>query len=619
MIVPMPASASPLTLYVSENGRDTNPGTARAPFATLGRLRDRLRETPGHGPVTVRLRGTFRLSETLVLGPEADGVRFVGPAVLSGGTELRDWREARFNGRPAWATAAPEGAPFRQLFVGDRRAPRPRLPKTGFHAFAGYGPDEKGSGNEIPGDTFDRQTAMRFREGDIRADWRNREDVEIVAHHFWVTSRLPIATVEGDVVGFTKRSVMRLKDDFGDAPAPYAVENVAEALDAPGEWYHDRPSRTVYYLPRPGESRDRFVAVAPRLATLVQVQGARRTSFEGVTFRHTEWTLPADSSGDVQAAFSVPGAVQFHDADGAALERCRIEGVGTYGVEISGASKGCRVAATVLRDLGAGGVKIGSGTEGTTVSDNVIEGGGRIFASAVGVLVQLSGGNRVVHNRIRDFSYTGVSVGWDWGFADTSAKDNVVADNEISDIGRDELSDMGGIYVLGKQPGSRIERNRIRRVSARGYGGWGIYLDEGSTGWVVQDNVVTDTKTGGFHIHYGGGNVIRNNVFAYARREGQLIRQRDDKQGPILFEHNLVVARPGDAPLVVPGWLRRDVRMTGMLYATPPGELPFGDDGTGRFVATKLGRDGLPPKGSPAYQMGFRPIDLGGIGPRTGR
>lgn len=598
-----------LDFFVSDTGRDTNVGTSKAPFATLGRVQKQLRELPvGHSPVVVHLRGAIRLPETLVLGAEANGVRFVGPGTISGGTAIRGWRESTFNGRPAWVASAPFD--FRQLFVGSVRAPRPHLPKTGFFNFAGYtAPQTSTAYNE-------GQTEMRFRAGDLRADWQNLTDVEVIAHHFWVTSRLPVAGIEGDVVRFQKKSVFRLRDDYSDGLAAYTVENVAAAMDTPGEWYQDRPSHQVFYLPRAGEKLKGFSAEAPRLATLVRIQGANGVTFADVSFRHTEYTMPADSAGDGQAAVSVPGAVVISDSENVSLVGCKVEQVGGYGVEIAGASKACHVERSILRDLGAGGVKIGNGPLGNLLSDNVIEEGGRMFPSACGILVQQSGGNRIVHNRIHDMFYTGISVGWDWGFHDTAAKDNLIADNDISDIGQNQLSDMGGIYVLGKQPGSVIARNRIQRVSARGYGGWGVYLDEGSTGWTVEDNVVLNTKTGGFHIHYGGNNVIRNNVFAFAQKEGQLIRSRDDQQGPIRFEHNLVVARPGEAPLVVPSWLKRDVVMTGNLYAVPKTALPFGDDGTGRFVEVSLGLDGLPVKGSSVYRMGFQPIDLRGVGPR---
>lgn len=596
------------TLYVAENGRDTNPGTAKAPFATLPRLKQALQALPtNHAPITVHLKGTLRLSETLTLGPEADNVTFKGPATISGGVELRDWRESTFNGRRAWEAPAPHD--FHQLFVGDVRAPRPHLPKTGFYQFTGYtAPQTTSAYNE-------GQTEMRFRPGDLRADWPNLPETEVIAHHFWVTSRLPIKGIEGDVVRFGKKSVFRLRDDYSNGLAFYRVENVATAFENPGEWYLNHPSHLVFYIPKPGEKLKGFTATAPRLATLVRLQGTKAALFDNVRFRHTEYEMPADSAGDVQAAMSVPGAVQIVDSEAVVLNRCTVDQAGGYGVEIAGASKACMVNGSTLRDLGAGGVKIGNGPTGNRIGDNVIEAGGRIYPSACGILVQLSGGNRIVHNRLHDLYYTGISVGWDWGFRDTAAKDNLIADNDIFDIGQDQLSDMGGIYVLGKQPGSVISGNRIRHVSARGYGGWGIYLDEGSTGWTVENNVVQDTKTGGFHIHYGGNNLIRNNLFAYAKKEGQLIRSRDDQQGPIRFEHNLIIAHPTDAPLVVPSWLKRDVTMTGNLYALPKTTLPFGDDGTGRFVDVKLDKDGLPVKGSEVYKMGFKPIDLSKVGP----
>jgi len=609
---------TPITIFVSPSGRDSNSGTSRAPIQTFSRLQARLKEIPTGAQrpeIVVRLRGTFRIDQTIDLGPEASGVRFVGPATISGAKELTGWRPTQFNGRDVWATEVPAGWNFRQLFVGksEVRAPRTRLPKTGFLELAGLASESDAKAGWDSG-----QDAARFKPGDLKANWRNLGDVELVAHHLWVTSRLPLASVDesSNLVKFTKRSVFKLTNDYNPGASAYVVENVAEALDTPGQWYLDRASSTLYYLPKPGERPEGFVALASQLPVLLKVRGAKNVTFANLRFAHSEYTLPDGKSGDIQAAFGVPGAVQFADCEAAALKRCQINGIGNYGVEILGASRNCRIERSRLTDLGAGGVKLGDGTLGTVVTDNVIEGGGRLFAAGEGVWAGLSGDNRIVHNRIRDFFYTGISMGWDWGFKDTPAKNNEIAFNDIRDIGQGQLSDMGGIYVLGQQPGSRIYNNRIDNVQARGYGGWGVYLDEGSTGWTVENNVVTNTKTGGFHIHYGGNNLIRNNIFAFAKREGQLIRQRDDQQGPIRFERNLVVVGPGDAPLVVNSWLKRAVSMTGMLYAAPATDLPFGDDGTGRFVSVKLTKVGLPPKNSEVFRLGFRPIDLSSVGPR---
>ena len=51
------------------------------------------------------------------------------------------------------------------------------------------------------------------------------------------------------------------------------IENVQEALSEPGEWYLDRPSGTLTYLPKSGEDPNQTEVIAPRVETLVQLQG----------------------------------------------------------------------------------------------------------------------------------------------------------------------------------------------------------------------------------------------------------------------------------------------------------------------------------------------------------
>ena len=110
-----------------------------------------------------------------------------------------------------------------------------------------------------------------------------------------------------------------------------------------------------------------------------------------------------------------------------------------------------------------------------------------------------------------------MSLGWEWGYATPSGcASNLIADNFIHHIGRAELADMGGIYVLGASGGTRILRNVICHVASYHMYGWGVYLDEGVTGVHVSANLVHHTTGGGLHLHYGHSNAVVENVFACA-------------------------------------------------------------------------------------------------------
>lgn len=577
------------------------PTTLELKDSEIARLPERLQAIAAR-PLLVRLTGRVELASPIVLGREASGVTFTGNATLSGGVVLPQWR------REGERYVA--GLPFRprsvrQLFVGNARWRRPTLPAgKDWFRFAEFATpvDRAAPWNQ-------GQTAMVVAQGTLDPAWTQRGELEIVAHHFWVTSRLRIKDwdLASGVVTFDRRSVFKLADDGWGADAKAAtfrVENVQEALNQPNSFVWNRARNRIETLTPIRR------AIVPRIPEVLRIEGAKDVVIQGLTFAHTEWDLPADSAGDVQAAHTVPASVTVKDSKNVRFEGCRFTQLGTWGIELLGVTNGVEIAASTFDDLGAGGVKVGHETANTLVRDNRITRGGRLFPSACGIWGGLSGGNRVVHNLVRDFYYTGISWGWDWGFRDTAARNNIIAHNDISLIGQGELSDMGGIYVLGKQPGSVIEGNRIRTVDARGYGGWGIYLDEGSTGWTVRNNLVADTKTGGFHIHYGGNNEIANNVFVGARHDAQLIRVRDDQQGPIVFRNNVVVSLDANVPIVGPGWLKRDVTMTGNVFWTPSRDrtMPFGADATNRFEDPKLDRGGLP---TIAGWSGFDPKRVG--------
>jgi hypothetical protein len=277
----------------------------------------------------------------------------------------------------------------------------------------------------------------------------------------------------------------------------------------------------------------------------------------------------------------------------------------------------------VARALGA------FGTAFNAVDNCIITGGGRFHASATAVWIGHSPDNRITHNEISDHFYTGVSVGWVWGYKGSVAQRNVVAFNRIHKIGQGALGDMGGVYTLGTSFGTVVTNNVIFDVDSYTYGGWGLYPDEGSEGILFENNLVYNTKDSSFHQHYGRDNIVRNNILCYSR-ECQVAVSRVEPHRSAVIERNIIYWESGPAfsarykgsdkarvDWVANLWWRADeaVDFNGKTFAE---WQALGRD-AGGIVADPLfrnpkRRDFRLKRGSPACAIGFKPFDFSKAG-----
>jgi parallel beta-helix repeat protein len=214
----------------------------------------------------------------------------------------------------------------------------------------------------------------------------------------------------------------------------------------------------------------------------------------------------------------------------------------------------------------------------------------------------------------------------------------VIEFNHMHDIGLGLLSDMGAVYTLGPQPGTVVRNNLIHDVTSFTYGGWGLYTDEGSTGIVLESNIVYRCKSAGFHQHYGKENIVRNNVFAF-NRENQLMRSREEGHISFYFTNNIVLFESGN--LLGSTWKNDRFVMEGNLYwdsrtanetKKDAARLKFADatlpqwQGRGHDINSLVAdpqfldaakNDFRLRNGSPAEKLGFGPIQSGTVGVRA--
>ena len=637
------------------------------------------------GAWTVRVKdGFYVLKETIVLTPEDSGtpeapVLWVGEggkAVFAGGDRLTGWKDV---GGGIWSAPiprAPDGKPayFEQLWVNGRRADRARLPNSRQdEPRAGCLDITAASISPVTNAAGEVSYVERVTLADVSAlaavPAEELQWAQMCVVHKWAFSRRIVRSVDAAARTVETHSCMdwRSWKKWGPGKTLVWFENVRSAFDAPGEWFYDARGGAVLYRPLPGEDMAKAEVLAPssEISRLVELRGdpdggayVHDVAFRGISFACTsaptqDATRGPTQSYQLQAASGSDGAVTASGVRRISFDGCTFEHTGNYAMRFDDGCTSNSVTGCTMRDLGAGGVWMGAranhvaageqlsrrviknlaprSTAFNRVENCLIREGGRFNPEGTGVAFTHISDSKVLHCEICDFFYTGVSVGWTWGFTGSVAQRNEIAFNRIYDLGKGVMSDMGGVYTLGTSFGTRVHHNVVHDVWACAYGGWALYTDEGSEGITMDHNLCWNTTDGGFHQHYGSGCVIRNNIFAWNRKLGAVRMNRKVVQEipcSLHFVNNIVVVREG--PLVGAGPRGVEGVWAGNLWYDYSGEKPNLDglDWEGwRACGKEIGGAYADPQfvdaaandfrlkpGSPAFALGFEMWDWSNAG-----
>ena len=588
---------------------------------------------------------------------------------IIGGIKIKGWKRDTFNGVSCISADLPpktngERWDFVDLFVNGVRADNTRFPESGYLKALDTEVNFKTIG-ETP--LFAPSKWFIAHKDDLeKVD--GIEDATISFYHYWVDEHTAIESYDREsgklVMKYPSRftiSTIYSPEEHTSA-LNYFLENVPTMFKNSNEWYLDRNNGKVYYIPENLDiNLDTIEAFAPTVNKLFDFCGNEEESIKDIRFyglelmctrsdyvsryiknpvsgkyEYTENSVEGYAS-DIQSACYAHGAISFKFAERCMVEDCIIHHIGTYGVEVREGCHNIRIENNRFEDIGAGGIRIFGGnseeepsfvTDGCIIRRNKILGCGKKLAAGCGVLLCHSSNNEISENEIAYLDYTGISVGWVWGYMPSATFGNIIKNNYIHHVGQGRLSDMGGIYLLGRQQGTIVSGNRIHDVSSAHYGGWGIYTDEGSSYITIENNVVYNTKCESFHQHYGSYNIIRNNIFAFGSACVRV--SQNEMHDCAAFENNIFVVNGNNIysnstsmnQIIARKNIIFDVSGNDpVMFKTTDGGIVVGFDKWTKDVGKDTGSVVLNPKfarienfdftlsdNSPAIAFGFKPI-----------
>jgi hypothetical protein len=648
------------SFYVSPKGSDANPGTQEKPFATPAKAQAEVRALiaqglPAGGVMVLLREGTYYLPQTLVFTPADSGTEkapvtyaaYPGETpVLSGGARLAltwaPFRDGIFKAR------TPDGLTTDQLFVNGRRRHMARYPN--------YDPDARPY-NGAAADAFDAKRAARWADpagGFIHAlhgsSWGG--------FHYRITGKTAghAVTYEGGWQN-NRPSGMHRQHRY--------VENIFEELDAPGEWYHDAKSSTLYYLPDPGCNLDTAAIEGVRLRRLVELNGARdepvrHLHLRGFVFRHAARTFMETKEPLLRSDWAIyrGGAVMLTGTEDCSVVDCEFDQVGGNAVFVNAYNRRVTIKGCYIHDAGASGVAFVGDPQAVrnpllaypqrlkvadldktpgprtdrhpadcTVEDSLIARIGRVEKQVAGVQISMSMGVTVRHCSIYETPRAGINIG-EGAFGGHLIEHCDVFDTvlETGDHGSFNSWGRDRFWGLRDAPATELPALAlldpvkpiiIRNSRWRCDHGWDIDLDDGSSHYEIYNNLCL---AGGIKLREGFHREVHNNIlvdYTFCPH----VWYPDSRSG---FRHNILwhdSYRPAGMQKTDQGE-RIDYNLVHRPGAAPrPAETlrRFGGDAhsieADAMFINPLAGDYRVQEGSPALKLGFKnfPMDQFGV------
>jgi uncharacterized protein (TIGR03437 family) len=520
--------------------------------------------------------------------------------VISGGVRLTNWTNTGGN---AWKTTLPASTQyFENLFYNGERRLRPRLGgylgtyyrvADSVYLNSPAPPAAAPEANcsvYISGKGWECFDRFLYNPADpVTNAWKNLApptgnacgqpagnsaltgDIELVIFEKFYAGRQRISCVDTTkhIIYLTGPTVINagIADAVGFIPQHrYVIENIEDQLTQPGQWFLDRSTTpwTLTYLAGTGENPNNDSVIMPQLEQILVAANLQYATFQGLTIAYDNFTVPAEGfdSDDSQST----AAVSFQNSQHITFDSDTVAHTSANGLDFISCINARSNPSCVSRntnavtannivqnsafyDVGISGIRIGTpGINGDsnanvpqfiTVQNNVVEGFGRVFPAAKGIIQGDGHDNLYTHNDVYDGYHGAISICFCSGVPGLAPLTNniTVSFNHVYNLLQGIMNDGGSIYfrtsTAATNPpssgtGNKMLNNRVHDVSdssimdADGYGGDGLYIDD-ITGLVdVENNLVY--RVSGSGLDFSGSragpnqsSTIKNNIFAFAR------------------------------------------------------------------------------------------------------
>ncbi len=536
-------------LFVAPTGNDANSGSREQPLATLHQAQQMARQAKA---TTITLRGgLYYLPAPLLLRAEDSGVTWRAAAgetpVISGGFELTglQW-EPHQNGIFKTKLAQVfQASGFDQFFVNGERMPMARYPNFDpqQRIFNGYAADA----------TSDARVAR----------WSDPAGGYLHAMH-----RAMWGGMHFRITGKNEQGKLQMEGGWQNnrPSAPHKecrfVENIFEELDAPGEWFFNAKTSTLYFFPPAGLDLKTAKCEGVRLRSLIELQGTeqqpvRNVILAGLTFRHAARTFMDNKEPMLRTDWTVyrGGALFLTGTVKCRVEDCLLEQVGGNAIFVNNFNRGLVIRACHIARAGANGIAfvgdpaaVREGLVGydkrnqfatldktpgpksnnypadCLVEDCLIYLTGRVEKQTAGVEIDMAQNITVRHCSIYDLPRAGINIGDGcWGghvieFCDVFDTVKETGDHgSFNSWGRDRFWGLLGVdlgtVTLGENKDlpvlDVVRTNILRNTRWRCDHGWDIDLDDGSTLYDIRNNLCLN---GGLKNREGFYRVVENNI-----------------------------------------------------------------------------------------------------------